>query len=521
MMARKGKGKQVEKDKGKGKGKAKGKQVASKGKGKGKVKGKGKSSTLALRDEPTDTDTGDEGSATDPTIGNMTATEARQWRGRRARSHSSGVYGANQPREPTRINISDGHIEDDTAKKTVLGMIRERWPMGHYTFNDIDAAYPKWLDDRVDEFFKFYKHQRGQSRRKSRYIVEDHIKLSIKRNMSELKKRVETVAREKGVSKLSLKPPYWSETFWKDLVKYWETNEGHLRRAKVGAENRQRVERLHSAGARSFNSVKAEMTRKNKKPPTKLEAWDKCHQKVGSDPNNPAYTTPAAMHIAERYASILQRMPVEVTQTGERDEPCDWWMEATGVPVGEKPKKNYVVGFPNVRASDLLPTLATRYRDSTRGEAGSSSSAQTQRGSIPDNVYLSIVRNVLTEICVNPDQFARQLSDQEIATFARTALEASDPSTDPSQRLQWNNLIGGEIVHIVGTLIEDILQKTEARVQAAKDRLALEEEKDYTSEDEDMGEDGGEDGGDGAGDDGGEEGEKDGDQSSDVSLSDH
>lgn len=75
--------------------------------------------------------------------------------------------------------------------------------------------------------------------------------------MNELKSRVERVARETGVSKLSLKPPYWSETFWKDLLNYWETNEGHLRRAKVGAENRLRVERLHSAGARSFNSVKA------------------------------------------------------------------------------------------------------------------------------------------------------------------------------------------------------------------------------------------------------------------------
>lgn len=159
-------------------------------------------------------------------------------------------------------------------------------------------------------------------------------------------------------------------------------------------------------------------------------------------------------------------MPVEVTQTGERDEPWDWWMEATGVPEGEKPKKNYVVGYPDARASDLIPTLATRYRDSTRGEAGSSSSTPRQHEVIPDNVYLPIVRNVLTEIRANPHRFTRQLSDEEISNFARTALEASDPSANPSQRVQWNNLIGGEIVHIVGTLIEDIVQKMEARVQA-------------------------------------------------------
>ena len=159
-------------------------------------------------------------------------------------------------------------------------------------------------------------------------------------------------------------------------------------------------------------------------------------------------------------------MPVEITQTGERDEPWDWWMEAMGVPEGEKPKKNYVVGFPTLRASDRISTLATRYRDSTRGEAGSSLSAPRQREVLPDNVYILIVRNVLTEICANPDRFARQLSDEEIANFAHTALEASDPSVDPTQRLQWNSLIGGEIVHIIGTLIDDVLQKTEARVEA-------------------------------------------------------
>ena len=74
--------------------------------------------------------------------------------------------------------------------------------------------------------------------------------------MNELKKRVETKVEETGVSKLSLRPPYWSLAFWKDLLNYWETDEGHLHRAKVGASNRGNVERLHSAGARSFNTVR-------------------------------------------------------------------------------------------------------------------------------------------------------------------------------------------------------------------------------------------------------------------------
>lgn len=147
--------------------------------------------------------------------------------------------------------------------------------------------------------------------------------------MNELKKSIEKKSKETGVSKLDLKPSYWSVTFWKDLLNYWETNEGHLHRATVGATNRGHVERLHSAGARSFNSVKKVIflkkyisiyvyTHKHKwytnisyfliwkelkkkqqgKSPTKLQVWDKCHTKVGSDPQNPVYTTPAAMRIA-------------------------------------------------------------------------------------------------------------------------------------------------------------------------------------------------------------------------------
>ncbi|KAL8103988.1 hypothetical protein AgCh_028274 [Apium graveolens] len=289
-------------------------------------------------------------------------------------------------------------VANDTAKKTLLAMIREKWPLGRYTYTDIEERHPGWLNARVEEFQKYYRHLKGQSRSKAQKIVEDHIKVTIKRTLNELKKRVERKAREEGVSKLSLKPPYWSIPFWKDLLEYWENNEGHLHRSSVGSTNRQQVERLHSAGARSFNKVRE-----------------------------------------ERYAAILERMPMEVTQTGDREEPWDWWMEALEVP---------------------------------------------------------------QEIRANPNRFARQLFDAEIATFARTALEASDPSSDPSQRLQWNNLIGGEIMHIVGSLIEDIVQKTEARVAEENNRRAMEVDKDYTSEDEtsddeDFGDGGGDGGGDG------------------------
>ena len=157
-------------------------------------------------------------------------------------------------------------------------------------------------------------------------------------------------------------------------------------------------------------------------------------------------------------------MPVSVAQTGERDEPLEWWLSATGVPEGQKLKKDYLVGFPEARASQLITTLASRYRDSTRGEAGGSS-GHRQEAIIPDNVYLSVVRNVLDEVRANPLQFQRQMTDEEIATFARTALEASDPVADPATRVQWNTLIGGEMVHIVGSMVEDIVNKMQRKLE--------------------------------------------------------
>ena len=99
-------------------------------------------------------------------------------------------------------------------------------------------------------------------------------------------------------------------------------------------------------------------------------------------------------------------MPVSVTQTGDRDEPLEWWLSATGVPQGKIPKKDNLVVFPEARASQLIPTLASRYRDSTGGEADGSSSRR-QEAIIPDNVYLSVVRNVLNEVHANPLQFHR------------------------------------------------------------------------------------------------------------------
>lgn len=69
-------------------------------------------------------------------------------------------------------------------------------------------------------------------------------------------------------------------------------------------------------------------------------------------------------------------MSVTVTQTGDKDEPLEWWMRATEIPNKEKPKRNYLIGFPEGRARDLIPTLATRYRGEQRAASISSTSSR-------------------------------------------------------------------------------------------------------------------------------------------------
>ena len=43
-------------------------------------------------------------------------------------------------------------IFDDQAKKTLLAILRDLWPVGSYTYTDIIAKKPDWMDDVVNEF---------------------------------------------------------------------------------------------------------------------------------------------------------------------------------------------------------------------------------------------------------------------------------------------------------------------------------------------------------------------------------
>lgn len=110
-----------------------------------------------------------------------------------------------------------------------------------------------------------------------------------------------------------------------------------------------------------------------------------------------------------------------------------------------KSRKKYVVGFQNAQATNLIPTLATlqgfhpRWSRLIRMRSKSS-------WSHPDHFYLAMLDMFLRRsVPVLIDSLVDQLSDEEIATFVHTTLEASDPYANPNQRLQWNNLMAARL----------------------------------------------------------------------------
>ncbi|KAK1370379.1 hypothetical protein POM88_036471 [Heracleum sosnowskyi] len=152
----------------------------------------------------------------------------------------------------------------------------------------------------------------------------------------------------------------------------------------------------------------------------------------------------------------------------------------------EKPKKNRLIGFPNVPASSLLPDLAHHYREGTRGGASSSSSAPNRSPTIPDHLFMQVVRHVVTSAQADPTYFQRQLDDRELEGLARNLLEVSDPESMGN----FNNVFFREVVNVVTSIMKDICNKYEEETQAAIEEANQEFTEGESSEYDDSGSDG-------------------------------
>lgn len=162
-----------------------------------------------------------------------------------------------------------------------------------------------------------------------------------------------------------------------------------------------------------------------------------------------------------RYSAILEREGVDLSPESEFVEPLDWWLQAT-TNGDDRPKRNRLIGYPCVPASALLPNLAHRYRERNRGGAGSSSSGPNQSSSIPDPLFVQVVRTSVAAAQADPGHFQRELNTVELESLARNLLEVSDPET----RGNFNIAFFREVVNIVSTIMSDICNKYEAGTRA-------------------------------------------------------
>ena len=100
----------------------------------------------------------------------------------------------------------------------------------------------------------FYKNLRGQSRTEANWSIREHVKRTCKKMMNEEKRRLVRKMKETGKSAKDLRPGYFQGPFWENLLKYWDSDT-HKHRSKVGSQNREKVETLHTAGAKSFEAI--------------------------------------------------------------------------------------------------------------------------------------------------------------------------------------------------------------------------------------------------------------------------
>ena len=73
--------------------------------------------------------------------------------------------------------------------------------------------------------------------------------------INEEKRRFVRKMKETGKSAKDLRPGYFQSPLWENLLKYWDSDT-HKHRSKVGSQNRENVETLHTAGAKSFETIK-------------------------------------------------------------------------------------------------------------------------------------------------------------------------------------------------------------------------------------------------------------------------
>ncbi|KAK1352424.1 hypothetical protein POM88_053363 [Heracleum sosnowskyi] len=143
-------------------------------------------------------------------------------------------------------------IDNPTASRTLLALMRIYWPAGCVCTLDIDRCHPHWWRFIRKKFFKYYTYDsRYGTEQDARRAVSFHLHENIRKTQSRERERVGKLIKEKGGTFLEHRPPYLSVPVWEAFCNYWDTPE-FKKKSQIAKDNRKKQRSQHRSGATSF-----------------------------------------------------------------------------------------------------------------------------------------------------------------------------------------------------------------------------------------------------------------------------
>lgn len=367
---------------------------------------------------------------------------AHKVRPRKPRSHSSGVHGR-PPQQPHTITIKSGIIKHKEAKKTLLAIIRLHWPVGAYSYTEIERiTNRKFTEDVLDEFHLYYTYDPTMPREIAISCVRKHIMGIVKRTSNEEKTRAYSRAKASGRTPFDHRPPYFCPDVWRYFCDHW-VSEAHVAKSETSKKNREKLEVNHTAGAKPFDDVREELERSNGMPPSLLKLWETTHKRKGTGD----WVTKAAKEIYERYSALASKQLSTTSPCTPEDEPLDLWLQATG-----GIKKNRIIGMPGVQASTVLSPVHCA-SESSKGEGPAVGPSKSGRN-LSKETFVQVVEATLARLRSSQlYQEGRKLNRQTLQTLAQEALAAGEMGPDSGL----SELIRSEALRVAVSLIENVL----------------------------------------------------------------
>ncbi|KAK1432550.1 hypothetical protein QVD17_09447 [Tagetes erecta] len=293
----------------------------------------------------------------------------------RVRSHSEGEYG-NPPAVPRPIQITTTHIHDKTATKTLLAIMRANWPVGVFTFKQAPSTF--W-QSVISMFRRYYSYPPHVSNDEGDAVIKIHVARTMTQTLYEERNRATLRAEQNNTTILEQCPTYFDEDVWRSFCLHWR-KESFLKKSAINAENRKRLQVVHTTGAKPFFKFKQEMTLKNEEPPTIVEFWDKSHRKKHTN----EWASEKAQLIGNKMRNILASQRASGESSDDQESDIFQLVEAQG----SSSNRGRYLGLPRVPAKEVDQTLATRDQMAQTGRiignaAGPSNTNRNRRRNLP------------------------------------------------------------------------------------------------------------------------------------------